>query len=275
MFVVALLTLARTVEAEAPALAADLGVTAYDAGQLLRSGTPSVLVRTAERERAAWLLGRLRERGHDAVAFDLAAVVASSIMPTVRSFTLEPSGSALVCACYGRAAERVEFGDLVAIVRAVHQTRTESTSTAKVRTVDLRRVAFSGGLMATKTVTKESRQVSEEREPVLYLFRRVGSPVLFGQARAHYMGLGAEVRPTQAENFARVIALLRERAPDAAYDTRLVALRVGVREKVALAGAGLAGQGAMTASSASAVDVLAHTVAMALSRRDAGPYRGR
>lgn len=51
MFVVALLTLARTVEGEVAALAADLGVAAYDAGQLLRSGTPSILLRTAEERR--------------------------------------------------------------------------------------------------------------------------------------------------------------------------------------------------------------------------------
>jgi len=273
MFVVALLTLARTVEGEVAALAADLGVAAYDAGQLLRSGTPSILLRTAERERVVWLLGRLRERGHDAVAFDAAAVVASDVMPTVRSFTIEPG--ALVCACHGRPDERVEFPDLVALVRAVHQTRTESTSTTKQTSVSLGRLALSGGLMLTKTVTKETKKSTDEREAVLYLFRRVGKPVLFGATRARYAGLGVDVRPTQAENFERVIALLRERAPDAAYDARLVALRVGVREKASLAGTGVSGPGATTASSASAVDILAHTVAMALARRDAGPYRGR
>jgi len=185
-----------------------------------------------------------------AVAFDAAAVVASDVMPTVRSFTIEPG--ALVCACHGRPDERVEFPDLVALVRAVHQTRTESTSTTKQTSVSLGRLALSGGLMLTKTVTKETKKSTDEREAVLYLFRRVGKPVLFGATRARYAGLGVDVRPTQAENFERVIALLRERAPDAAYDARLVALRVGVREKASLAGTGVSGPGATPASSAKA-----------------------
>ena len=274
MFVVALLALARTVEEEVPALAADLGVTPYDAGQLLRSGPPSILLRVADRERAAWLLARVRARGHDAVAFDASEVAASDVMPTVRSFTLE--AAALVCACHGRPDERVEFPDLVALVRAVHQTRTESTVSTKQTSVSLGRLALSGGLTLTKTVTKEAKKSTDDREAVLYLFRRVGKPVLFGATRARYAGLGADVRPTQAENFERVIALLRERAPDAAYDARLVSLRVGVREKVSLAGASGSALGlTMTASSASAVDILAHTVALALARREAGPYRGR
>ncbi len=259
MLVVALVTLGRSVDAETPELAAALGVTPYEAGQLLRGGTPSLVLRTTDRGRALGLLSQLRERGHDAVAFDDAAVVSSEEMFQIRSFALEPD--ALVCACPGRPEERVAFADLTALVRAVHQTRSEATSTTRERSVSLGRIALSGGLLPTKTITKETKQTSDTREPVLYLFRRTKAPVLLGATRARYGGLGADVRPAQHQNFERLIAILRSLAPGAQYDTRLLSLRAGAQEKLSSGR-----RGEHSASSASGVDVLAHTVALVLSR---------
>jgi hypothetical protein len=66
----------------------------------------------------------------------------------------------------------------------------------------------------------------EHREQVLYLFRRSGeAPFILRERGAIYSGLGADTAPTAFENFQRTIRRLRERAPDAAYDERLMTAR--------------------------------------------------
>lgn len=258
MFVVALIGLAAAVEQEAPALAAELGVTAYEAGLLLRSATPAIVLRTDDRERATDLLGTLRGRGHDALAFDASAVVASEDMVNPRSFRLDDD--ALVS--LGAKQERLPFSDLFAIARAVHSTRTGSVTTTKERKLSIGRAALSGGLLTSKTVTKERARTAEEREPVAYLFRRSGeTPWLLASTRLRYDALGPQIRPSQLENFELLLRTLRELAPASVYDTRLVAVR-SVAEEVRSAG-----RGEQRATSSRGVDLLAHVVAMSVARR--------
>jgi hypothetical protein len=258
VFLVALVGLATPVEQEAPALAVDLGLTAYEVGLLLRAAMPSILLRTDDRARATDLLGKLRGRGHDAVAFDGSAVVASEQMHHPRSFRLE--GDALVSV--GPLEEqRLPFADLLVIARAVHQTRTDSVTTTTEKKISIGRTALSGGLMTTKSVTKESSRSTEEREPVAYLFRRSGeTPWLLASTRLRYDALGPRIRPSQHENFDVLLERLKELAPAATYDRRLTAVR-SVAEKLRSEG-----KGDLRATSSSGVDVLAHVVAMAIAR---------
>lgn len=268
--IVALVSLATPVEVEAPLLAADLGCTAYEAALLLRAPSPVPLLRTAERARAVDLLAKLRARGHDAVACDAAAVVSSEAMTQVRSFVLEPD--ALVVTT-GHAAppsghvasDRCAWTDVIAFIRAVHRTRSESVDKSTSQKFDLGRAALSGGIMVTKKVTTTTKHASDEREPVLYIFRRNGPPLLFQQSRTRYEALGPDLRPSQLENFATLVRVFRERAPRAPCDERLLAPRPG-NDRIR-AGA----NGAVSSSTSDGVDLLAHLVAMAVSRTT--PYR--
>ena len=83
------------------------------------------------------------------------------------------------------------------------------------------------------------------------------------RARAHYEGLGAARGLTALENFATTIRLLRERAPGARYDERLVRMQ-RAPERAALQGTGA--RSTVTTSSSSGVDVLAHLLALSFSR---------
>lgn len=263
MFVVALISLGTPVEVEAPLLADDLGSTAYEAALMLRAPSPIPVLRTDDRARALALLGKLRARGHDAVACEAAAVVASAVMPHARSFAIEPD--ALTVLTTNGQTERIEWAFAGAFVRAVHRTRSESVEKNTSQKFDLGRAALSGGIMVTKKVTTTTKHASEDREPVLYVFRQNDGPLLFEQSRTRYEGLGADLRPSQLENFAMLVRVLRERAPRAAYDERLLAPRP-ISDRLR-AGA----HGAVSSSSADGVDLLAHLVAMAISR--ATPYR--
>jgi hypothetical protein len=238
MFVVAVIALGTPVETEAPLLAGEIGITAYEAGLLLRAPSPAVVLRTEDRARALALLGALRERGHDSVACDTNAVVASADMHVVRSFALDADALA-------DAGERLPYGSITAFVRAVHSARVETTEKHTDKKISLGRAALTGGILATKNVASERTRVSEAREHVLYVFASSPRPWIVVASRARYDGLGEPLRPMQLENFERFVAVLRERCPGAAFDDRLLAVKT---------------------ADANTVDLLANLVALAVTR---------
>lgn len=258
---VALLSLATPVETEAPLLAEALGVTPYEAALALRVPSPTIVLRTGDRQKALDLLAKLRARGHDAVACDENAVVFAAEMAHLKTFRFDDDGFDYTSSQGG--AGRVRWSEIVAVVRAVHRSRQEHLEKSTSRKIDFGRAAMSGGLMLTKKVTTSSVKAVEEREQVAYVFSSSGVPVLVRESRVHYEGLGDARRPSTVENFAALLAHVRARIPALAYDERLAAPRPG-GEKVQ-AGA----HGTSSASSTDAVDVLAHLVAMAIVRRTA------
>lgn len=263
-----MIALATAVEVEAPLLAADLGMTPYEAALMLRVPSPAPVLRTDDRARAIALLERLRARGHDAVACEVGAIASSETMTQLRGFRLEPDAFVLdaVATVRGPGDERrIPWGDIVALVRANHRTRTERIEKREERRLSLGRAALSGGLSVGRTRVNEAKVASEEREQVLYVFPSSGAPVFAAQSRVRYEGLGTALRPVQLENFATLVRVLRERALGAAYDERLLAPRPQIERVRTLT------RGHETASSAAGVDLLAHLVAMAIARLR--PYR--
>jgi hypothetical protein len=238
VFVVAVMSLGTPPEVEAPLLASESGITAYEAGLLLRAASPSIVLRTEDRARAIALLGALRGRGHDTVACDAGAVVPHTAMHTVRTFGLEPD--ALV-----DGGERLPWGSISALVRAVHSTRTETTEKSTDKKISLGRAALTGGLLSTKKVTSERTRVQESREHVLYVFTSSPQPWIVIASRARYDTLGAELRPSHYENFERFVTIVRARCPAAAFDDRLLAAKN---------------------ADGGAVDLLANLVALAITR---------
>lgn len=186
MFVVAVTTLATPVEVEAPLLSVDLGMTVYDAALLLRAPSPSIVLRTDDRAKALALLGVLRGRGHETVACDDHAVVASDAMHVVRDFALE--ADALV-----DGGERLAWSDVTALVRAFQSARVETTEKVEGTKISIGRAALTGGLLSTKKVESSRTRVAQTRESVLYLFT-TSRPWLVIASRARYQALGAGLR---------------------------------------------------------------------------------
>jgi hypothetical protein len=264
--IVALVSLATSVEAEASLLAPVLGSTVYETALLLRTPSPVPLLRTDDRTRALEVLGQMRARGHDVVACDAAAVISSEAMLHVRSFRIEPDGFVAIAADGGE--QRVAWSDVVALVRAIHRRRSEQIEKSEERSFSLGRAALSGGVLVSKTVTKSKVQSVEEREQVLYVFRHGGVPLLVNQSRTQYQGLGTELRPVQIENFTTLVRLLRERANAAPYDERLL----GPRPGLALDRVRVGAAGSHSSSSSDGIDLLAHIIALAVARAPR-PYR--
>jgi hypothetical protein len=253
VFVVALVALAalgRPIEEEISPLAALLGTTPYEAGLVLRAPMPLVVARTEDKARALAIASRLRERGHEVVALDTGTVVDSDAMTPIRLFRFEDG--ALVAIAQNGTEARAPYAEMVAIVRAMHVKRSESVMKEKETAISVGRAVLTGGLLATKTVEKQRTHKSEERESVVYVFRRDGEPWLLRAGHARYDGLGADLKPTVIENLTTFVRLLRARAPHAVVDERLLAVKN---------------------VDPNTLDVLASVVAVAVSRR-ATAYRG-
>jgi len=258
MFVVAIQELATPVEDEAKALAADLGSTVYETKLALAVPPPTVVLTTADRARAAAVLGAIRARGHGAVACDVAAVASSATMTRMRHFAIEEDAIVL------DAGARLPFADVSVICAAQHRVQIDTSTEHTEKKFDVTRAVISGGLVMRKAVTTTSHATSSDSQRVLYVFRASGEPPwMLREREANYAAL-ARVAPTARENFDAMTALLRARAPHAAYDARLLQPR---RVPETLRVAGDARNKTTTSSMASGIDLLAHLVAMWLSKR--------
>ena len=160
---------------------------------------------------------------------------------------------------------RLSLAGILALVRANHLTRSEETFVERKRSISIGRAALTGGLLATKTSRVEKRRVVDEREPVLYVFRQDAEPWLLASTQMRYDGLGPEMKISKVENFEVLVRTLRERAPLATYDARLLAVRAGTTVVDSSATR-------TSTSSAAALDLLAHLVALSLARASR-PYR--
>jgi hypothetical protein len=257
MFAVGLLSLSTTPEAETAALAADLAVTAYEAGQLVR-GLPSIVLRTADRAKADSLAAKLTKRGQQAVCCDLAQVISSDQMHHVRGFRLEPD--ALISENQNGTSERLAWNEVRCAIKAVHHVTEQATEVTRGRKFDLGRAVLTQGLVMTKGTEKETSSLVAQREPVLYLFRKSGTPWLLAESQGRYSGLGALVGPSRQGNFITLLRLIRERLPGIPWDERLVSMRART-ENIST---DLRGKQTGTSNTATA-DLFAHLIALTSS----------
>jgi hypothetical protein len=261
MFVVSIVELATTPEFEAQALADSLGGTAYEHRLRLSAGSPANVLMTADQELAARTLAQLRARGHGAVLLDGRAVVASEHMISMRRFGIDSDEVTIA----GPTATRLPASDILVLLRALHRTRTDTRAEVKTKSFSLGRALATGGLMASKTTKNEQLSSSAETEPVLYVFRASGeTPWLLRERATNYSALGRELAPSSMQNFLTTIRRLRELAPRAMYDERLLSLRVASGPPATRRGIA---EETSTSSTASAIDIAAHALALWIRER--------
>jgi hypothetical protein len=259
MFVVAIAEFHGSAEEDIALLAADLGVSAYDARLLVLPGTPAIVKTTPDRAAALDLLARLRARGHGVVACDAGAVVASADMVAMRRPRL--TGDAVTLD--DRPTERLPYDDVLALLPAVHRGRVDTATQTRETKLSMGRALTTGGMTFTKTVKTTAHQATEEREGVLYVFRRSGAPPwILREHGTGWAALGLPLLPSESENYRLATTALRERAPGAKFDDRLLTRRAPERSAMSGGGANVT----VKTSSASGVDLLAHLLAMWIAR---------
>ena len=256
MYAVAIAQLKTTVEQEVSALAADLGITAYEARLKLSTGMPAIVLTSQDKAFAMQCLTSLRARGHDAIACDANAIVPNSAMTSLKRFRLEADG---IVASEG---VKLPYPSILALVRATHRLQSETRSTVEEKKFRPAAALVTGGLVMTKTITREIVAQKDERMQVLYIFRNDGEPWILREAGTDYSSLAEKRAPTQIENFRATIELLRAHAPQAVYDERLVSARKASGQIVSV-GAGGSG---FAASTEPGTDLLAHLIALGIAR---------
>ena len=255
MHVVAIAELTGPLEAEAAALAADLGTTAYEERLKLAAGLPAIVLTSANPAPAHTLLQKIRARGHGVVGLDADTTVGAGAMMAMRRFALEPDAVSLP----DMPGERLPYADILGIFRAMHTTHTQTRTETTTKKFSPGRALLTGGALLSKSVKSEEKNQSTDREQVAYLFRASGeTPWLLRERGTNYSGLGAQIGPSSAQNFLTTLARLREKAPGAAYSERLMSANRAPTRAVHKGGIG--GE-STSVSSASGVDLLAHVMA--------------
>jgi hypothetical protein len=231
MYLVAIGSLKGTIDETLKTLASDLGTTPYELRLLLNAGCPAVVLATVDEAAANAAVAAIRRNRHSPVLLDRRDVVTNDQMTLLREPQFTPAG----LLAHPETSERLPYDDIAVILRATHRTSSETTQTVKERQLRPVMALATGGLIMSKTTTKSVTSSSVKSEAVLYLFRHSSQkPWLLHERQVHYAGLGTELRPTSLENFAIVIRKLREHAPGAIYDERLMSSRPmrGVAEGV-------------------------------------------
>lgn len=223
MYIVAIARLNGELQRPAlAALAAEVETTPYELKLTLNAGFPAVVLVTSEQATAGRVATAIARQGHVPVLCDRSQIVPSSRMTTLRNFELSrtqliddaPSGQSL------------QFVDLSVLVRAVHRSTQHSFEQVQERKLRPVMAVVSGGLVMSKKVTKDITTTTSAREQVLYLFRHGAQPPWILRERvANYAALGQEMGPSSFDNFGKTVARLRQLAPSAAYDERLVSSR--------------------------------------------------
>jgi hypothetical protein len=211
MFAVGVLDTSPGAEERADALSARIGggITALDVRMALAGVLPRVILRTPLRERAEDAASALVCAGVPAIAVDMAAVTPVERMVHVRRFALEPD-----CIKADARGPVLAYDRIAAIARV-------ATDTAVQRTTREHEFESAHGRQTQYEV--EITRTEHAHEQALFLFVADAAPWVVRAGEARYLGLGPLMKRTQIENLLTLAAVLRERAPRAAYDERFVA----------------------------------------------------
>jgi hypothetical protein len=219
MHVVAIHGWQEETPALAQALAAALGVTAYEARQRLIGGGPAVVATFADPQQARALAAKLQQGGLATFAVDAAAVRFCTDCFAVRRF-LPGDHSIRVETSEGRSRD-IAHAEIELLLRTSRITAHAETETTVGRKFSLGRAALTGGLAVTRKVKRQAEVTAEERDEELYLFAGNGAPVVFAGNSMHYEGLGATMKPSREMNFHHLVTELLRLCPGAGYDDRL------------------------------------------------------
>ncbi|HEY5956995.1 MAG TPA: hypothetical protein VIV60_10600 [Polyangiaceae bacterium] len=205
--------------AQLNALATDLGTTAYELRLLLNAGLPAIVLITANEAQANGAVAAIARHRLVAITCNRSQTLSSDDMVTLQDFELRQSELVV-----NRATQiSCPYANLRLLLRAVHRSVRQSAEQVKERKLRPLMALATGGMVMSKKVTKEVTTTTSQHENVLYLFRHGEfHPWLLRERGANYAALGGAMGPSSFENFMTTVARMRQLAPDAGYDERLV-----------------------------------------------------
>lgn len=205
----------------AKAVADSLGILVFEARQKIAGGGPRVLTSFAELQPAEDLAARLSQTGVPAFVLDPDSVRSGSQLFTVRRFVLGSQAMELESISGDQCI--LDYGAIELLLGANCSTgQTQTSYSTTERKFSLGKTLLSGGVPMTQKVTSEEILTSHERDESLCLYSRECGPVLFNRVGLNYTGLGDAMQMTRDLNFNKLKTAVRDLAPQAVYDDRLL-----------------------------------------------------
>ncbi len=220
MKLVALVRAVTRPDEAARALAAGAGLTLAEARMRLAPEPPALLARL-EPDEADLLVAALRQAGLTAVAVD-ARCPTDKDRTVAHAFALDDAGLTLTPR-FGDSM-RLEWTQVMAILRGLRGSRTEVERTEKSTSFSVGTAVLTGGLKLTRTSTKTVRSSEEALEQVILVYARGGRAATLAEAQLDFSCLGAGMQPSSTGNMIELARRLREKAKGAFYDERLMRL---------------------------------------------------
>jgi hypothetical protein len=237
------------------------GSTAAEARMRLAPEPPALLARL-EDAAADGLVAKLRKAGLAALAID-ARVPGDSARTVARKFLLEADGIHLE----PRAGEQLflPWSGIALVVRAQRAKRSETDRQETSKRFSIGTAIATGGLKLTRSSSTVVHAAEEETEQVVLLYARDGRVASLAESSLDWSGLGA-LQPSRTANLLELVKRIREKAPAARYDERLVrlgrrALPFGARSEQRVS---TGGSTTLHTDTAGTVDVLAEVLWRAL-----------
>jgi len=183
-----------------------------------------------------------------------------------RTFQLGPDAGSFTAR--SGASVELPWREATVILRALTVTRGGTEHTSKSKKFDLGMAVATGGFKFSKTVEKTEKTQHQESEHLILVYGASGQQVSLRELSLDFSCLGkAAMQPVRNQNIGVLARLLKERAPHAFYDERL--LRLGPRPLPFVSGGEIrtaAGGVVQTRSStATGVDVLAEALRKGVS----------
>jgi hypothetical protein len=213
----------KDMEAAAAALGRAAGLTLAEARIRLAPEPPAILASLAPQAADA-LVAELRKAGLPVLAVEAQAATEGTRV-VVRTAVFGPE----VATFQARTGASIElpWAEVGTVLRGTRAVRSETAITQKSKQFSLATAVITHGLKMSQTVEKTARTQEEETEQVILLHGRGGQRIVLRERELDYSCLGAAKQPTRTANMMALARLLKERAPAAFHDERL--LRLGRR----------------------------------------------
>lgn len=210
-------------EEAAAVLGEAAGITLAEARMRLAPEPPALLASVAPGQ-ADVLLGALRRAGLAVLAVEPSAPTeaprtqARGVVFGDTGVTFQP-----------RTGEPLElpWSEVSTVLRGASSTRVETETRHESKKASLAMAIASQGLKMSRTVERTERSQQEDTEQVLLVFGRDGRRAVLREREVDFSCLGAGKQLTRMANMAALAKVLKERAPHAFHDERL--LRLGRR----------------------------------------------
>lgn len=264
MKLVAIVRAPPRIEEAAAALAAAAGLTLAESRMRLAPEPPALLARLEDGAADA-LVGSLRAAGLAALAID-ARVPTGVDRTQAHRVELDHEGVTLTPR-FGEAM-RIAWADVRMVLRGSRESGSETERTEKSTSLSLGMAVATGGLKVTRTSTKTVHSSETSIQQVILVYARDGRAAALIEGQVDFTCLGSDLQPSSTANMAALGRRLRERAPGAFHDERL--LRLGRRSlpfvATGEARTGTAGSVVTTKSTAASLDILAEVLHQAVAQ---------